>query len=234
MPKFHVLIPAYNAELTLPELLKQLSELTPAPEKIYIVNDCSTDNTVKIAKEFGVEILENIKNTGKGFSLRKGFQRFLEQNNCDYLLCIDADLQHPVNAIPDFLSVVKNGKPEIVIGNRRKSVLKMPILRVISNTLTSLILSILTKQKINDSQCGFRLIHRQVLKDITLEENGFQLESEFIIKASKLGFSISFVSIPTLYNTERSNIRHMGDTYRFIRLILKEMFSWSTQQKENR
>ena len=98
----------------------------------------------------------------------------------------------------------------------------MPFLRVISNRTTSALLSMLTRQKIKDSQCGFRLIQRRVLEDIKLNENGFQLESEFIIEAVKKGYAISFVPIPTIYNQEESNINHLGDTFRFIRLFIKE------------
>ena len=63
-----------------------------------------------------------------------------------------------------------------------------------------------------------------MLEKVVLKENGFQLESEFIIQAVKNGFTIDFIDIPTIYNSETSYISHFNDTFRFIRLFLRELF----------
>ncbi len=222
MLKYEILIPAYNSATGLGILLEEINLLKNLPQKITVVDDGSTDDTAEIGQKGSAFVLRNERNRGKGFSLRYGFKHFLENSTCPFLLCLDADLQHPASSIPDFLQAAETESASIIIGNRSKSWKEMPFLRVISNRTTSALLSMLTRQKIKDSQCGFRLIQRRVLEDIKLNENGFQLESEFIIEAVKKGYAISFVPIPTIYNQEESNINHLGDTFRFIRLFIKE------------
>ena len=223
MLKYDILIPAYNAATSIGLLLDEIHQLENPPQKITVIDDGSTDKTAAIAQEKKALVLKNTKNRGKGFSLRVGFQHFLNESSCSYLLCLDADRQHPVSSIPDFIQAAEKTADSIFIGNRSKAWNQMPFLRVISNRTTSALLSLLTRQKIHDSQCGFRLIKRTVLENIRLNENGFQLESEFIIEAVKKDYTISFVKIPTIYNEEESNINHLGDTFRFIRLFLKEL-----------
>ena len=99
----------------------------------------------------------------------------------------------------------------------------MPLHRVASNRITSLILSWITGLRIPDSQCGFRLMRREFLKELTLKERGFQAESEMIITAAGLKKRIGFVSIPTVYRSGTSNIKIIADTIRFIRLILRTL-----------
>ena len=110
----------------------------------------------------------------------------------------------------------------------------MPGHRVLSNVLTSQIISWFSGQNIQDSQCGFRLIHRDVLKKVYLTENGYQLESEMILESTKAGFKIDSVSIPTIYNNETSHIANFNDTYRFTRLLFRELkgrIGWFTKNR---
>jgi hypothetical protein len=110
---------------------------------------------------------------------------------------------------------------ELIVGYRIRHLNKMPFHRILSNSLTSLIVSVLSGQLIRDSQCGFRLIDTNVLRRIRLHENGFHQESELLIKAGWENVKIGFVSIPTVYHGENSAIRNIGDTIRFIFLILR-------------
>ena len=223
MIKYDVLIPAYNAEKTLPTLTRQLLQLRQPPGKIWVVDDGSNDNTVHCVNHPSVILKQLPKNHGKGFALRQGFNEFLNNSSAEYIICMDADLQHPVESVGTMVERLNHDQEKIIIGNRDKSARVMPLARVLSNKITSFILSKLTKQDILDSQCGFRAIHRQVLDGIELEENGFQLESEFILRVADRGWKIDFIEIPTIYNGSHSYIKHVGDTYRFIRLIIREM-----------
>jgi hypothetical protein len=155
----------------------------------------------------------------------------------DYVLFMDADLQHPVSSIPDFLALAKEKGSEFIIGKRNKSLNNMPLHRILSNFLTSFILSVLSGQKIWDSQCGFRLIHKDVLKKLKMSENGFQLESEMLIRAAEQNVSLDFIQIPTIYNSEKSNIGNFRDTYKFVSLIFKELVNrgiWNLKIKEKK
>ncbi|HID40503.1 MAG TPA: glycosyltransferase family 2 protein [Calditrichaeota bacterium] len=223
MVKYDILIPAFNAEKTLPLLTNLLLQLKKPPGKIWVIDDGSSDGTPDCVQHPSVTFDRLRTNHGKGFALRRGFNLFLKNSPAEYLICMDADLQHPVESVAEIVERLNHKKEKIIIGNRDKSARVMPLARVLSNKITSFILSKLTGQAIQDSQCGFRAIHRDVLQDIDLKENGFQLESEFILRTAHRGWKIDFINIPTIYNGSHSYIKHVGDTYRFIRLIIKEL-----------
>jgi len=234
MIRYDVLIPAYNAQKTISELLSQLSSLIQPPENIIVADDGSQDNTVQICENYKVRVIRNIENRGKGYVLKIGFKAFLEDSPIEYLLCLDADLQHPVSSVPDFLRVAENKQSKFVLGVRKDRLKSMPGHRVLSNLLTSYIISWFSGQNIKDSQCGFRLIHRDLLKKVKLAENGYQLESEMILDSAREGFLIDYVSIPTIYNDEKSYIGNFSDTFRFTRLIFREIkgrMGWSSRNK---
>ena len=234
MIRYDVLIPAFNAEKTISELISQLSSLNQPPENIIVVDDGSQDRTVQICENHNVRVIRNVENRGKGYVLKIGFKAFLEEASKEYLVCLDADLQHPVSSIPDFLKVVDEKKSKFIVGVRKDRLQSMPPHRVVSNLLTSRIISWFSDQEIKDSQCGFRLIHRDVLEKIELTENGYQLESEMLLESVRAGFLIDWVSIPTIYSDEKSYIGHFSDTFRFTRLIFRELkgrLGWSTRSK---
>jgi len=223
MIKYDVVIPAYNAENTISKLLSQLAAMNYPPENIIVVDDGSEDSTVRICEKHDIRLIRNIENRGKGYVLKVGFNAFLEESSSDFLLCLDADLQHPVSSIPDFLKVAGQNKSKFVLGVRTDRLKSMPKHRLLSNFLTSQIITWFSGQEIKDSQCGFRLIHREILENIKLSENGYQLESEMILESAKEGFHIDCVVIPTVYNNEKSNIANFADTYRFARLMFREL-----------
>ncbi len=221
MAAYSVLIPAYNAEQTIANLLNDLQRITPRPAEIIVVDDGSDDKTAELCRQKKIRLLQNTTNKGKGYCLQKGFDDFLAHSTHEWLVCMDSDLQHPANSIPDFFEKQKKTEARLIIGNRKKSVKTMPLSRVVSNRLTSWLLTRITGFLILDSQCGFRLIHRSVLERVELQEEGFQLETEFILKATAQNVQPGFVSIPTIYNGEVSHIQHVADTLRFIRLIVE-------------
>jgi len=99
----------------------------------------------------------------------------------------------------------------------------MPIHRKLSNSLTSKIISLRIKQKIVDSQCGFRLYKRKIFETFALTANHYDLESEILIKAGICGFKIGFVNIPAIYQANLNSYIRMIDIFRFIRIIIKSM-----------
>ena len=234
MINYAALIPAYNAEKTISDLVSQLLSINQPPENIIIVDDGSRDNTAQICENQNIRLIRNVENRGKGYVLKVGFKAFLEDKSTYYLLCLDADLQHPVSSVPDFLKIAEEKNSKFVLGVRKNRLKSMPGHRVLSNVLTSYIISWFTGQHIKDSQCGFRLIHKDVLKKIKLTENGYQLESEMLLESAKKGFLIDWVSIPTIYNEEKSYIGHFSDTFRFTRLMFRELkgrMRWSTKSE---
>jgi len=231
--KYSILIPAFEAEKYLSILLAQIYHMKPPPQEIFVVNDGSTDHTGIIAEKMGAIVIQHDKNKGKGAALKTGFQSFLKKSESTYLLCMDADLQHPVEEIPKFLAHAEENNRQFIIGNRLNQTHNMPLHRKISNRTTSYILSKLSGQHIQDSQCGYRLLHRNLLDDLDLKEDGFQLESEMILKASHKNITIDFVNIKTIYNDASSQIRNIGDTLKFIFLVFRALMNkipWFTKK----
>ena len=218
-----IIVPAYNPNMVhLKELIHRLKSLNlPHEVEILIVDDGSSLPISKNDFSQDIQILRHVVNKGKGAGLRTGFVHFMKKDVVYLVITIDADLQHPPEIIPDFIQAYEKGKGELIIGYRRRALSIMPFHRIFSNMFTSLIISTLTGQLIKDSQNGFRLHGREILQKVQLKEDGFQMESEILIKAGWRGFRIGFVPMPTIYSQEKSSINNVKDTLNFILLILK-------------
>ena len=154
--------------------------------------------------------------------MRAGFKSALETGSTA-VLTLDADGQHDPERIPEFL---KWASPiALVVGCREARLDKMPFPRILSNKITSSMLSMLTGTKLRDSQSGYRLIGREILSKVELETDHFETESELLLKAARLGYRPQFLPIPTRYDGERSFMRPASDTARFIRLLWRS-FWW--------
>jgi glycosyltransferase involved in cell wall biosynthesis len=212
-----VIIPAYNESANILVLIKDIKRYQLG---VLVIDDGSTDDTFNIAKDAGVQSMLNLRNQGKGASLVKGF-KFALENNFDAVITMDADGQHLAQDLPLFIEAAKDPGIHIILGNRMQNVENMPYLRVITNKFMSWVISVLCKQAIPDSQCGFRLIKNEVLKNIKLGTSKYETESELLIKASRRGYKIRSIPIRSIYGREKSRINPFIDTLRFIRLILK-------------
>jgi glycosyltransferase involved in cell wall biosynthesis len=219
---FLVLIPAYNASLTISELIEKTSEFVNK-NNIVVVDDGSQDQTFTIAQRTGAVVLKHERNKGKGEALKTGFKYALEKN-FEAILTIDADLQHDPSSIVDFLKKTSENFNGIIIGTRDIHLKKMPLARWLSNSLTSVILSILSGQTIRDSQSGYRLISTQVLKKVKLKAKKYDLESEILVKAGRKGFKIEKIPIETIYHEGKSFINPFVDTARFIKLMWRSLW----------
>ncbi|MBD3315329.1 MAG: glycosyltransferase [Chitinivibrionales bacterium] len=214
-----VLIPAYNSAQLLADYLPDLLETVLAAH-VCVVDDGSADETTVVCREHEVCCLVNTTNMGKGAALKRGFE-FLRNRGAEWILTMDADGQHSIQDIPGFIATMKlYPDAGLIIGARRMHWSSMPVARIISNRLTSLILSLFTGCRIYDSQSGYRLYSRRLLDSVSLEYSRFEMESEIILKACRSGFDIRFVSVQTLYFHTHSHISHIIDTVRWIKAVL--------------
>lgn len=216
--KVWIIIPAYNERFSLAGIL---DELKSKNFSILVVDDGSVDNTFEVAEKKADFVIRNEKNLGKGMSLKKGIDYLLGEKDFDYLITMDADGQHSPLDLDKFLEKANAGAC-FVVGNRMFNPIGMPKSRVITNKFMSWLISRIVKQRIPDTQCGFHLIKREVLEKIKIKTNNFEIESEILMKAARMGFSIESVPIRSIYfKSLHSRINPLVDTIRFIKFILR-------------
>ncbi|MCL2184022.1 MAG: glycosyltransferase family 2 protein [Chitinispirillia bacterium] len=216
----YVLVPSYKSAGHLKRFINTLTAVVPK-EYILIVDDASRDGTYEFCAEQGINCIRHSVNKGKGAALRTGFAHLAENINTKWIVTMDADGQHSPADLPRFLSAAR--KPPaagLIIGSRDMRLGAMPPARILSNRLTSLMLSILSGQWIKDSQCGYRMYSREFVASVQIKYNRFEMESEVILRAAAKKIPITFVRAQTLYLKEgSSHISHFIDTLRWVRAV---------------
>jgi len=216
-----VIIPTYNESRAIAGLINQIRKLGL---EVIVVDDGSVDDTVKIANACGALVLVSLRNMGKGASLIKGYN-FALQQGFDAVVSMDGDGQHSPEDLAVFIQRAQISQSVLIVGNRMGKIKGMPALRVITNFLMSKFISLVVKQQIPDTQCGFRLAKKELLNKINLSTSKYETESEILIKAAHLGFKIESVPIKTIYTGQKSQIHPLIDTFRFLRFMILEFTS---------
>lgn len=184
---------------------------------IVLVNDGSTDNSTSNIPVDKRVVLEKIAiNRGKGYALNIGFLKAIEMG-ARLIVTLDGDAQHPPEHVPDFFSKLEEF--DVVIGARRRTPGIMPIQRIISNFLTSFLLSLKVHRFIKDSQSGFRGYRTEHLKEILPQNEGFMAETEIIINAVREGLRIGYTPIPTIYGDQKSKMTPFKSIIDFLKLL---------------
>jgi glycosyltransferase involved in cell wall biosynthesis len=222
--KICVIIPVHNEEKTIKAVVKEIKSTLGLD--VLVIDDGSSDASAAKAVEGGAQLLKNEKNLGKGKSLVRGFE-YLLLRNVDAVITMDGDGQHLPEDIPAFIFRASSSQSQIYLGNRMFNANTMPFLRRITNKVMSSLISAVAKQKIPDTQCGFRLIKKEALEKLSFSTSRYETESELLIKAAQLGFVIESVPVTAVYENETSHINPFVDTIRFIKFILP--YLWSTK-----
>lgn len=215
-----VIIPTYNESKTIAGLIRQVQS---NGLEVIVIDDGSRDNTADIAEASKAFVLRNVKNLGKGASLAKGYD-FALTHGFDAVISMDGDGQHSSDDLPVFIRQAEFSDCAIIVGNRMSSIKQMPALRVATNRFMSWLISLVTGQRIPDTQCGFRLIKKELLEKLNLSTSKYETESEILIQAARLGFKIESVPVRTIYSGQKSQINPFVDTLRFLRFIIRESF----------
>jgi len=214
-----VLIPVYNSREHLKRLLPALFDTGLA---IMILDDGSTDGLIE-AEIHPAQFVRFPQNRGKGAVLKDGFE-MARAAGFDFAVTLDADGQHPVTSVPAFLKSIKE-PTDFVIGHRNWNMTNMPWSRIVSNTVTSWLLSRRTGLKIYDSQIGFRCYPLVNPELWSVPEGGFQFESAIFLKIRTCGLNLKWVDVPVIYDDEPSHMHHFRDTWKFIRFYLRSFWT---------
>jgi len=209
-------IPAFNEASTLGAVITQTR---PHVAEVVVINDGSSDDTEVVARRNGAVVLSHERNRGKGAAIATALDYFA-RSDAPWAVFLDADGQHAPDEIPRLLAAARESGASVVVGNRMADTGGMPLLRRITNRFMSWLVSRLSRQRIWDSQCGFRLLHRDALAAIRLSSEHFEAETEMLIQAGRAGYKIASAPIKTLYDpSRRSRIRPVRDTVRFLMLL---------------
>lgn len=208
-------IPAYNEEKHLADVVRRtLQELG----HVLVVDDGSTDRTTVEARQAGAEVIVHPVNCGKGESIKAGLRYWLDRGFA-WVVILDADGQHRPEEIERMFNSAGGEGVGLLIGNRMNDLASMPVIRRFVNRYMSEKISRVCGQHIADTQCGFRMLYRDLIPALLGGTNRFDYETEMLILASRQGCRIASVPITTVYSDEVSSIHPVRDTIRFFKLM---------------
>jgi len=208
--KVFIVLPAYNAEKTLAWTIREI----PAEyaDNIILVDDCSCDQTVKVAKELGLEHFVHKKNLGYGGNQKTCYCLALERG-ADIIVMLHPDYQYDPRFIPYLVEPIRNGHFDIMLGSRitsRKKVLAggMPVYKYLANRFLTLCENIILGLSLSEYHTGYRAYSKHALETIHFAKNSndFVFDAEVLIQAAFHNLTIGEIFVPTKYFPEASII----------------------------
>lgn len=208
--KLVIVLPAYNAELTLQKTYNEIP--FDIVDDVILVDDCSKDNTVEVAKAIGIRhIIKHEQNKGYGGNQKSCYNKALEIG-ADIVIMLHPDYQYTPKLIHSMAYLIANDVYHVVLGSRilGKGALKggMPKYKYIFNRMLTLIENILIDQKLSEYHTGYRAFSRKVLTTINYEINSddFVFDNEMLSQVVYADFDVAEITCPTLYFAEASSI----------------------------
>lgn len=200
MEKLSIIIPAYNEQDTIEEVLRHVkaAKVSGVKKEIIIVDDASTDSTPSILRSLkgkDFKVITHRKNAGKGAAVRTGFK----SSTGDIFLIQDADLEYSPSDYPALIAPILEGKTQVVFGSRIESIKRnlrdMYLLHYLGNRLLSLATSVLYGSWVSDMETCYKVFRREVVEGMPLHSRRFDIEPELTAKILKRGYRIFEVPI---------------------------------------
>ena len=214
--KTAAIIPAYREQQHISDVVRRTRQQL---DHVVVIDDGSSDNTTRCAREAGAEVIVHSQNRGKGEAIKTGLRHWLDRQFI-HVIILDADGQHLPEEIDRFMATAAQARDRsFFLGNRMNNLTGMPFIRRVVNRYMSNRISRICRQKIPDTQCGFRMLDRQLIPELLDGGNRFDYETEMLIIASRKGYRIESVPITTVYSDEVSKIHPARDTIRFFKLM---------------
>lgn len=225
MHKVAVLIPAYNEENTIGQVISEVLVHVP---QVLVVDDASCDKTVEFVKKYPVTLVQHSVNQGKGASLYTGF-RHLISNTILGVITLDGDAQHDPNDLPDFLEKILEQPDALIIGAREKNTKSAPRYRLYANKMADFFMRLIVGRPVKDTQSGYRFYPVRLINQLLSQPNTcqrFSFEAYALIESCKMNLAINYVSIASCY-LEKSRPSHfhiVKDTKDLAKLFFKMLF----------
>ena len=189
-------------------------------DSLVIVDDGSQPDVAErldaLADEFGAKLVRQSEQGGKGSAVRAGIDH---ARGADAVLVIDADGQHPAEAIPSFVRAARNA--ELVIGDRFDDLAEMPLQRRLANRATRRLFELVTGREVRDTQNGMRLLRGRALE--LLPAGGYEAETLHLRRVLREGVPVEWVAIPAIYGDERSSFRPGLDSLKVLWALVRPL-----------
>ncbi len=208
-------IPAYQDEKHIGDIVRRTRERL---YHVLVVDDGSSDHTAQRARDAGAEVIVHDQNRGKGEAIKTGLGYWMDREVM-WVSLLDSDGQHLPEEIDRFLTAAGATQLTFFIGNRMNNLTGMPFIRRVVNRYMSRQISRVCGQEIPDTQCGFRMLHRQLIPQLLGGGDRFDYDTEVLIIASRKSYRITSVPITTVYSDQVSKIRPLRDAIRFLKLM---------------
>lgn len=209
-PKVIVILPAYNAEKTLEKTVKDIP--MDIVHEVILVDDLSSDGTVKLAKSLGLTVYEHHKNKGYGGNQKTCYRLAIEKG-ADIVVMIHPDYQYDPRIIKYLVGYIEEGYSDVMLGTRirsRKEALEggMPLYKYLSNRFLSFFENILSGQNLSEWHTGMRAYKREVLENIDFMKNSddFVFDTQVLFQIIEKGYRIADIPVPVRYFEEASSI----------------------------
>ncbi len=214
--KIIVVLPAYNASKTLLDTYNEIP--FDIVDEVILVDDCSTDQTLKIAKEIGIKnIIKHKNNLGYGGNQKSCYNKALDLE-ADIVIMLHPDYQYTPKLIHSMSYLIANDVYPVVIGSRilGNGAIKggMPIYKYVANRFLTFTQNLLMGQKLSEYHTGYRAYSRAVLEKIEFNKNSddFIFDNEFLAQIFYNGFEIAEITCPTKYFDDASSINFSRST----------------------
>ena len=207
--KIVVVLPAYNAETTLARTVEEIP--AEAADTVILVDDASSDRTVAVAAELGVEVIRHPQNLGYGGNQKTCYRAALERG-ADIVVMIHPDYQYTPKLATTLCSAIACGEFDVALGSRILGVgaLRggMPLYKYLSNRLLTLFQNLMLGYKLSEYHTGYRAFSREVLLSLPLEANSndFLFDNQMLAQVILRGYRVAEVSCPCRYLEESSSI----------------------------
>ncbi|MBN2074613.1 MAG: glycosyltransferase [Dehalococcoidales bacterium] len=219
-PRIVVAMPAFNEERYIGSMVLKAKKYA---DEVIVIDDGSTDGTHEVSHLAGANVIGHRRNMGKGAAI-KSLLDVLKKEIPDILVLLDADSQHDPDEIPRLVKTVQEGY-DLVIGSRELERKKIPFYRRIGQKVLLQSTRVLTRNKITDSESGFRAFSRKAIEKMRVSQKGFAIESEMIAIAEEKNLKVTEVPISVKYTKDGSTlhpVRHGLGVFTQIMVMISE------------